>query len=554
MAKVTVNSSKDFDKKSTNNMQDMNDILRDILRRHELLLERQSKTLEKLAGDRQIDREIKELQKKNLELTIESRGKARRDAEKQEARKIRENSGREYEGGWKPTADLMATMALGPIGLLATRTETGRRITRGTRNFAANSIKKIASWGWNKTKSGSTGTVARTKNPNSSVLGGAIEADNREEAAAPMNKLNATVKKGFNNVLKAIGGQPITKEEKDKKSWISKILGWAAKALGGFGKFLWHGLGLSALFGLLKKGIGKIFGKVLGWVLSGLGWVLNPFKRLGARILATLGLTALWNGIASATKKGFNKVMDWLGFGGGKPKFDARTGRYRDPKTGRFVSASTAKATGKGASKGATQAASKATSKAAGKAAGKTATKAAGKAAAKGVGKSLLKKIPGIGFLAGLAFGAGRLMDGDYKGALGEVASGAASTIPGPGTAASFAIDAGLAASDIKNETNAVSDKVGGSQTVAHTTGNYNTASNEGSVSQIGREETNAHLKNIIAALNKMNSNLSPDVQHELDRQYLREMSGYMPAPESAWDSSPMGISKNIFAQSPMIK
>ena len=548
MAKVIVNSSKDFDKKSTNNMQDMNDILRDILRRHELLLEKQNKELEKLAGDRQIDREIKELQKKNLELTIESRGKARRDAEKQEARKIREDSGKEYEGGWKPTADLVATMALGPIGLLATRTETGRRITRGARNFAANSIKKIASWGWNKTKSDSTGAVARTKNPKSNVLNGAIEADNREEAAAPMNKLNATVKKGFNKVLKAIGGQPITKEEKDKKSWISKILGLAAKALGGFGKFLWHSLGLSTLFGLLKTGIGKIFGKVLGWVLSGIGWVLNPFKRLGARILAMMGLTALWNGIASATKKGFSKVMDWLGFGSGKPIFDKSTGRWRDPKTGKFTKAP------KGASKVAGKATSKATSKAAGKAAGKTATKAAGKAAAKGAGKSLLKKIPGIGLLAGLAFGAGRLMDGDWSGALGEVASGAASTIPGPGTAASLAIDAGLAAKDIKNEMNAVSDEVGGPKAVAHSTGNYNTTSNEGSVSQISREETNAHLKNIIAALNKMNSNLSPDVQHELDRQYLREMSGYMPAPESAWDSSPMGISKNIFAQSPMIK
>lgn len=68
------------------------------------------------------------------------------------------------------------------------------------------------------------------------------------------------------------------------------------------------------------------------------------------------------------------------------------------------------------------------------------------------LGKSLLKKIPGIGLLAGLAFGASRLMGGDWKGALGEVASGAASTIPGIGTAASVAIDAGLMAKDIASE------------------------------------------------------------------------------------------------------
>jgi hypothetical protein len=77
--------------------------------------------------------------------------------------------------------------------------------------------------------------------------------------------------------------------------------------------------------------------------------------------------------------------------------------------------------------------------------------KAAGKIAAKAVGKSLLKKIPGIGLIAGLAFGANRLMSGDWKGALGEVASGAASTVPGLGTAASVAIDAGLAARDASN-------------------------------------------------------------------------------------------------------
>ena len=83
----------------------------------------------------------------------------------------------------------------------------------------------------------------------------------------------------------------------------------------------------------------------------------------------------------------------------------------------------------------------------------KVATKAAGKVATKAAGRSLLKKIPLVGAVAGLAFGVGRLFSGDWKGAAAEVASGVASTIPGVGTAVSLAVDAGLAARDINNET-----------------------------------------------------------------------------------------------------
>jgi len=88
------------------------------------------------------------------------------------------------------------------------------------------------------------------------------------------------------------------------------------------------------------------------------------------------------------------------------------------------------------------------------KAVGKIGGKAAGKIGAKAVGKSLLKKIPIIGAVAGLGFGAMRALQGDFTGAAGEVASGVASTLPGMGTAASFAIDAGLAARDISRAGN----------------------------------------------------------------------------------------------------
>lgn len=71
------------------------------------------------------------------------------------------------------------------------------------------------------------------------------------------------------------------------------------------------------------------------------------------------------------------------------------------------------------------------------------------KTGAKAAGKSVLKKIPIIGALAGLGFMAQRAFKGDFAGAGLELASGLASTIPGVGTAASIAIDAGLAARDI---------------------------------------------------------------------------------------------------------
>jgi hypothetical protein len=84
-----------------------------------------------------------------------------------------------------------------------------------------------------------------------------------------------------------------------------------------------------------------------------------------------------------------------------------------------------------------------------GKLFGKGGTEAAEQGLKKSALKSFLKKIPGLGLLMGIGFGIGRLMDGDILGAAGEVASGAASMIPGVGTAASVAIDAGLLAKDL---------------------------------------------------------------------------------------------------------
>lgn len=81
------------------------------------------------------------------------------------------------------------------------------------------------------------------------------------------------------------------------------------------------------------------------------------------------------------------------------------------------------------------------------------------KVAGKSTGKSIIKKIPFIGALAGLGFGAKRLWDtwddeggADWTGAGLEIASGTASTIPGVGTVVSAGIDAGLAYKDSMKE------------------------------------------------------------------------------------------------------
>lgn len=78
----------------------------------------------------------------------------------------------------------------------------------------------------------------------------------------------------------------------------------------------------------------------------------------------------------------------------------------------------------------------------------KTIEKVAGNSAV----KAAAKKIPGVSVLAGLAFGISRAMEGDFKGAAGEVTSGVVGTLPVAGTAGSLAIDAGLIARDVYKE------------------------------------------------------------------------------------------------------
>ena len=79
----------------------------------------------------------------------------------------------------------------------------------------------------------------------------------------------------------------------------------------------------------------------------------------------------------------------------------------------------------------------------------KLGSKSVGKIAGKGIAKSLGKKIPLVGLGLGAIFAAQRAMKGDFVGAGLELASGAASTVPGIGTAGSVGIDAALMARDM---------------------------------------------------------------------------------------------------------
>ena len=155
------------------------------------------------------------------------------------------------------------------------------------------------------------------------------------------------------------------------------------------------------------KGIGKI----------GKTGILKGLKKTGTKVVAKAALAK------AAVKKGGSKLAGKVAL--------ATAGKKVLTKQGGGV---LMKATGK---------------KVYGAAAKSAVKSGAGKIAGKALVKGALKKIPFVGAIVGVGLGLSRLMKGDWAGALGEVASGAAAIIPGLGTGVSLAIDAGLAARDI---------------------------------------------------------------------------------------------------------
>jgi hypothetical protein len=185
-----------------------------------------------------------------------------------------------------------------------------------------------------------------------------------------------------------------------------------------------------------------------------LGSIWNFFKGRGGKKLAVKEAEKLAvKGGAKLATKAVGKVAAKEGVkmaakAGGKivAEEGAKAG-------GKIVAEEGAKAGGKLITEQGAKAGGKLVAEQGAKAGGKILGKEGAKIGGKALGKSVLKKIPGIGLVAGLGFGAERAWHGDWLGAAGEVASGAASLVPGVGTAASIGIDAALAGRDIYKAT-----------------------------------------------------------------------------------------------------
>ncbi|KIX15034.1 phage tail tape measure protein [Dethiosulfatarculus sandiegensis] len=250
-----------------------------------------------------------------------------------------------------------------------------------------------------------------------------------------------------------------------------KALKMAGKFFGGGLKEMWHGgKALGYRFGLGgkkgrtgragRKGRGDLVGALTGGV-SGAApvFVTNWPGGMGDGLAADLpGEGGKKKGKTRGKKRSLRSRARTR-FRAGRRSLGRRLGGLASAARGAgawatgaagslAINAATSGSGAKVAANTAIKAASSA-GKIASKAVGKSVAKVAAKTGAKALGKSALKKIPGVGLIAGAAFGLERALSGDFLGGLMEVGSGLVSLIPGIGTAASLAIDAGLAAKDI---------------------------------------------------------------------------------------------------------
>ena len=208
------------------------------------------------------------------------------------------------------------------------------------------------------------------------------------------------------------GNAAITWWQNLDPKWKDRITG-TFNFLAKHWKWIAAGVGVFLLTKVIKK-VRQLW-KVIKFVSKGFFKVLNGLRK---------GAVAAFKGLKSIFKHGIKKA--------GKRAIIKAGGKSIFKSTSKKV-------------------ASKVTSKVA----TKTATKVATKATTKAVGKSVLKKIPFIGLGAGLLFAGQRALAGDWTGAGLELASGAASMVPGVGTGLSIAIDAGTVARDIHRAKNA---------------------------------------------------------------------------------------------------
>ena len=240
------------------------------------------------------------------------------------------------------------------------------------------------------------------------------EDDYRRDSLKEQIKLNESVEK----IYKFISGNTLSKNVKSSKG--------GEGSSGGVISFL-----------------GSLVGDFVGDFVGGkVGKLLRPIanSKIGTKVLSSKV------GQKFMTETNIGKALSGMGLGNTAENVGMKTAKESVEKISKeSTEALTKKATTEVTESIAKEGAEKVATKAAGKTAAKTGMKA--------VGKSLLKKIPGVSLIAGLGFGLNKLLSGDGLGAMMEVASGLAGTIPGLGTIASTAIDAASAARDISKET-----------------------------------------------------------------------------------------------------
>ena len=252
--------------------------------------------------------------------------------------------------------------------------------------------------------------------------------------------------------------QKIKAEEKglEKKSLGSKIKDQAKKGMAPIksmtdklielATFLLIGITGNAVFEFMKSDTFKAAWRgFTKFIIKGTAWLLKTTA-------AFIGFFSIKN-LFKLFKKGIKFLIDIP-----KKIFNFAKNLFKLPKrirvTSKLIKRSLKKKFGKKVTtKVGTKVSKKVTTqigkKVVKKAVTKNVAKAASKSAAKGVGKSVLKKIPFVGLGLGAAFAVDRLRKGDWGGALMELGSGAASMIPGVGTAVSVGLDAALIAKDI---------------------------------------------------------------------------------------------------------
>lgn len=134
-----------------------------------------------------------------------------------------------------------------------------------------------------------------------------------------------------------------------------------------------------------------------------------------------------------------NKVGRW---------YNKISNKVANSSVGKAISRATSKV-GKVISRSASKVGKAVVSSSVGRVISKIGGKAAAKIGGKALGKSLLKKVPLVSIVAGSCFAVQRALKGEWGAAGGELLSGVLGTFPGVGTAASVAVDAGLAGYDI---------------------------------------------------------------------------------------------------------